>query len=185
VDYNAKDNLRFYVSYSQRKTNLENANTPNFPGGIDPTDYTSNSNHNRIAGVGIDWTVRPTLINQFHAGYMYQYSAFVIENKGIDLTKISQQVWSYGAGLYSNNGTYGSLGYPRLPISSFYPLLSANDNVNWQHGTHSMTVAGSWFRHGEGNGFLAGSHVGPSLREALAGLVDGQSGPPASAVSSE
>jgi hypothetical protein len=39
--------------------------------------------------------------------------------------------------------------------------------------------------HGEGNGFLAGSHVGPSLREALAGLVDGQSGAPASAVSSE
>lgn len=39
--------------------------------------------------------------------------------------------------------------------------------------------------HGEGNGFLAGSHVGPSLREALAGLVDGQSGPMASAVSSE
>lgn len=26
--------------------------TPNFPGGIDPTDYTSNSNNNRIAGVG-------------------------------------------------------------------------------------------------------------------------------------
>jgi hypothetical protein len=139
-------NLRFYVSYSQRKTNLDQTNTPNFPGGIDPTDYTSNSNNNRIAGVGIDWTVRPTLINQFHAGYMYQYSAFVTENKGIDLTKISQQVWNYGAGLYSNNGTYGSLAYPRLPISSFYPLLSANDNVNWQHGAHSVVVGGSWFR---------------------------------------
>ena len=146
VDYNAKDNLRFYVSYSQRKTNLDKANTPNFPGGIDPTDYTSNSNNNRIAGVGIDWTVRPTLINQFHAGYMYQYSAFVIENKGIDLTRISQQVWNYGAGLYSNNGTYGNLNYPRLPISSFYPLLSANDNLNWQHGAHSIVVGGSWFR---------------------------------------
>jgi len=48
--------------------------------------------------------------------------------------------------LYSNNGTYGSLAYPRLPISSFYPLLSANDNLNWQHGAHSIVVGGSWFR---------------------------------------
>jgi hypothetical protein len=28
--------------------------------------------------------------------------------------------------------------------------------------------------HGEGNGFLAGSHVGPSLRDALAGLLERQ-----------
>jgi hypothetical protein len=27
--------------------------------------------------------------------------------------------------------------------------------------------------HGEGNGFLAGSNVGPSLRDALAGFVKG------------
>lgn len=32
--------------------------------------------------------------------------------------------------------------------------------------------------HGEGDGFLAGSHVGPSLRAALAGLFEGPSGPP-------
>jgi len=56
--------------------NLEHTNTPNFPGGIDPTDYTSNSNNNRIAGVGIDWTVRPDADQSVHAGYMYQYSAF-------------------------------------------------------------------------------------------------------------
>ncbi len=146
IDYNATDNLRFFISYSQRKTDATHANTPNFPGGIDPTDYVSNGNNNRIAGFGVDWTIRPTLINQFHAGYMYQYSAFDIENQGIDLTSIYQQSWSYGAGLYSANGTYGTLGYPKLPISSFYPLLSANDSVNWQRGNHSLIFGASWYR---------------------------------------
>ena len=146
IDYNATDNLRLYATYAQTKTDSTHANTPNFPGGIDPTDYVSNSGNDRIAGVGIDWTISPTLMNQFHAGYLYQYSAFDIENQGIDLTSIYRQQWQYGAGLYSSNGAYGTLAYPRLPISSFYPMLSANDSLSWQHGQHSISVGVSWFR---------------------------------------
>ena len=143
LDYNATDNLRFYATYSQRKQNATNANIPLFPGGIDPTDYVSNVSNNRIGGIGIDWTIRPTLINQFHAGYMYQYSGFDVENQGIDLASIYQQNWGYGFSLYQgSNGGF----YPRLPISSFYPLLSANDSLAWQHGQHSFVFGASWYR---------------------------------------
>jgi hypothetical protein len=80
------------------------------------------------------------MINQFHAGYMYQYTAFDTENLGIDLQSIYQQNWGYGTSLYQSSV------YPRLPISSFYPLLSANDSLNWQRGNHSIAIGGSFYR---------------------------------------
>src|SRR5215510_16549761 len=42
-DFNATDNIRLNVSYSQTKNNDKGANTPLFPGGIDPIDYTSSN----------------------------------------------------------------------------------------------------------------------------------------------
>ena len=89
-----------------------------FPGGIDTVDLTSSNSNNKIAGFGVDWTIRPTLINQFHGGYMYQYSVFDPENENIDLTKVFPQAWAYGTSVYASSI------YPRQPISSYYPLLS-------------------------------------------------------------
>lgn len=139
LDYNMNDNVRLYASYSQTKSDNINRFNPQFPGGIDPLDATSSGGNNRIGGIGVDWVIRPTLINQFHAGYMYQYSYFSPENFGVDLASIYQQVWNYGLSLYGN-------AYPRLPVSSFYPLLSANDSVTWQKGSHAFIFGGSWYR---------------------------------------
>jgi hypothetical protein len=86
VDYNLTESLRFNASYSQTKSyNLHNY-TPLWPGGIDTIDYTSSGGNNKIAGFGFDWTIRPTLVNQFHAGFTYQYSYFSPENKGMERT---------------------------------------------------------------------------------------------------
>src|ERR1022692_4566067 len=115
-DYNVSDAVRLNVSYTQTKTVYPGANAAVFPGGIDTTDLTSSNSNNKIAGLGIDWTIRPSLINQFHGGYMYQYSVFDPENEGIDLTKVFPQAWAYGTSVYASNI------YPRQPISSYYPL---------------------------------------------------------------
>ena len=140
ADYVASQNVRLNVSYSQTKRTSDHVYAPLYPGGIDPLDYTSSAGNNRIAGFGVDWTIRPTMINQFHAGYMYQYSAFDPENLGINLPAISQLNWGYGTSLYQSSV------YPRLPISSFYPLLTANDSLNWQRGNHSIVIGGSFYR---------------------------------------
>lgn len=137
-DYLFSERLRVNLSYSQQKSNNYKTYAAQFPGGIDPLDYTSSRGNNRIAGLGVDWTVRPTLINQFRGGYMYQYSAFSPENLGLDYSKIDRQTWGYGQGLYAG-------AYPRRTISSFYPLLSANDNLVWQKGSHTYTFGGSWY----------------------------------------
>src|SRR5215510_10329112 len=138
-DFNATDNIRLNVSYSQTKTNDKGANTPLFPGGIDPIDYTSSNANSKIAGFGIDWVIRPTLINQFHFGYLYQYDIFDPENLGIDLPKIVQTNFQYGTSLFGG-------AYLRQPISSLYAPMTFNDSLTWQKGSHSFTFGGGWYR---------------------------------------
>jgi hypothetical protein len=139
-DYYATENVRLSLSYSQTKDNYLHRYTPVFPGGIDPIDYTSSTGNNKIAGFGVDWTIRPTLINSFHFGYLYQFSDFSPENLGIDLASIYVQNWNYGTSLY------GAGVYPRTAISSLYSPLTFTDSLNWQRGNHSFTFGGGWFR---------------------------------------
>jgi hypothetical protein len=138
-DYNATDNIRLNVSYSQTKTIGRGVNVPLFPGGIDPVDYTSSNSNNKIAGFGIDWVIRPTLINQFHFGYLYQYSIFDPENLDIDLPNIVKTNFGYGTSLFGGF-------YPRQPISSLYSPMTFNDSLIWQKGSHSFTFGGGWYR---------------------------------------
>jgi hypothetical protein len=138
-DYNVTDNLRFNVSYTQQKTSSPKTYAPVFPK-IDTVDRTSYMGNNRIAGFGVDYTFRPTLINQFRAGYMYQYSIWDPENLGLDLASIHGESWGYGTSLY-HSGIF-----PRSAISSLYSQLSANDSLIWQRGNHSVVFGGSWWR---------------------------------------
>jgi hypothetical protein len=143
VDANVTEKERIYLSYAQTLINSDKANPPQFPGSIaidQALDYTSNKNNNRIAGFGLDSVFHPSLINQFHAGYMYQYSLFDTETLGIDLPNLYRQTWPYGL-----TSLYGNV-YPRLPISSFYPLLNVLDNLTWQKGAHAFTFGASWYR---------------------------------------
>jgi hypothetical protein len=138
-DYNLTDAIRLSLSYSQQKTVYPGANAATFPGGIDTVDLTSSNSNNKIAGFGVDYTVRPTLINQFHAGYMYQYSIFDPENLGLDLAKVFPQAWAYGTSVYNSSI------YPRQAISSYYPMLSWTDTLTWQRGNHGFVFGGGWF----------------------------------------
>ncbi len=139
IDYSLSEKLRFNASYTQQKTRRPYTYAPNFPGGIDPMDRTSSGGNNRVAGLGIDYVMRPTLINQFHAGYLSEYSYFSPENSGIDLSKLHIENWAYG--LSPIGGPF-----PRTYISSLYPQWSLNDSLNWQRGAHSIVIGGNWFR---------------------------------------
>ena len=139
ADYNATEKLRFNLSYSQQKTNTPGRYNPIFPT-IDTVDATSSGGNSRIAGFGVDYTIRPTLINQFHAGYLYQYSSFSPENQGLDLPSIHSENWGYGIGVV------GSSIFPRTSISSLYQQHSWNDSLSWQRGTHSIVFGASWYQ---------------------------------------
>ncbi len=148
-DYNMTERQRLYLSYAQTKTFNNLQNPPQWPGGIDPLglEYVSNFHNNRIISFGYDFTLKPNLINQFHAGFMYQYDLFDQETLGIgaDLPNIHRENWPTVNGVAYGQSLYGG-SWPRTPISSFYPMLSANDSLNWQHGTHSVVFGGNWYR---------------------------------------
>jgi len=115
--------------------------SPNFPGGIDAIDNTSDNSNDKIAGFGLDFTIKPTLINQFHAGFMYQASFFSPENLGLDGSTITEQVWKLWIKPLRQQ-------LPRQAISSYYPMLSWTDSLNWQKGNTRLfsAAAGSTSR---------------------------------------
>ncbi len=141
ADWNATEKIRVFLSYGQTKTTNDLTNAPQFPGSLpqDQLTFNSNAHNNRIAGFGLDWVAKPTLVNQFHAGYMHQFDNFAISSVPVDLTNLYRQTWPYGL-----TSPYGNA-YPRVPISSFYPLINAVDNLNWQKGSHSFVFGASWF----------------------------------------
>jgi len=157
IDYNVNSHLGINFSYSQTKTDQPHTYAPNFPGGIDTVDNTSYLGNAKIGGFGVDYTIRPTLINQFHAGFMYQYSVFDPENLTLDGSKVVEQYWGYGQSLYGGS-------YPRQAISSYYPMLSFTDSLNWQRGDHSFIFGGGGYHEQDHywNG-AAGGYPGISL----------------------
>lgn len=142
LDWAVNEKLRVFLSYGQTRNTGDHVNPPQFPGDLpqDKLNYVSNKSNNRIAGLGIDYVFKPTLVNQFHGGYMYQLQIFDVEALGIDLPNLYRQNWTYGL-----TSPYGGA-YPRRPISSFYPLLNGTDNLTWQKGSHSIVLGGSYFR---------------------------------------
>ncbi len=139
IDYNVTEKLRLNWSYTQQKQSTPSTYAPIFPA-IDTVDRTSYKGNNKIAGFGVDYVIRPTLINQFHAGYLYQYSIFDPENLGLNLPGIHSENWGYGLSVVGSNI------YPRTAISSLYQQQSANDSLAWQRGAHSLVFGASWYK---------------------------------------
>jgi Carboxypeptidase regulatory-like domain len=144
LDWTPTQKAHLFLSYGQTKTQNDLQNAPQFPGDLPQDKLTGNSSrhNNRIAGVGLDYVFKPTLINQFHGGYMYQFDSFSYDG-GTDLSVLYRQNWQYGSTTLTS--PYGNA-YPRVPISSFYPLLNAVDNLTGQKGAHNYTLGASWFR---------------------------------------
>jgi hypothetical protein len=139
IDYNLSDKIRLYGSWNETKETCSTCTPAYFPGGVDPLDVQSNRFRNFTDAFGFDWTPKPTLVNQFHAGFLYT-AAFFDTNPTISVDNYGGQFWGYG---YPNAPLPG---YPRTLISQFFPVFNANDNVTWQHGSQTFTFGGSWYR---------------------------------------
>ena len=100
----------------------------------------ANITKNYTLGLGVDWTIKPTLINSTRVGFLYNYSAY---GSGAKLPGVNtQQVqWSFPG----FNGNMSGDIY-NLPTSTYYPLFNASDTVTWQHAAHTVNFGTSWFR---------------------------------------
>jgi hypothetical protein len=138
ADYNIKDNLRMYMSWNMTRWNQPGAGAPPYPGAAFKSYGASNKFEYFTAALGFDWTIKPTIVNQFRGGYLfnlvkYNYDA---SNGYLKLPEIDWPVSVGSSGQVFNN----------LPIKTYYPLVNAADNISWQFKKHLLNFGFSYYR---------------------------------------
>ena len=135
VDYNLTQKVHIDFSLQETKINQPNATAPIFPGADFSGTAGNNSSKNYITSVGVNWTVTPTLINQFRGGYYY--NAFYYGSGATpDWTTLPQISW----GLGNSGQTFN------LPVSTYYPIVNASDSATWVHKNHTLTFGFDFYR---------------------------------------
>ena len=122
-----------------------------------------NSNNMSLA-VGVETVVRPNLLNQVRAGYLYTRAAF--GQGGPDGYMTSPQI-NYGYGGYDD--------FWEMPNSRKQPILSVSDTMTWVKRSHTMTFGFNAYREvnqywdpPEGFTIMSlGMHTNDPARDAL------------------
>ena len=137
VDYNVSQNLRINFAWNMTKTDSPNAIAPQFPGQLYAPQGTGSTFKDYTAGLGIDWTLRPTLVNELRGGYLYHYDGF----GAVGFGNIENQYPSVNWGVNAQSGqNYG------LPTPDYYPIFNLADTMTWQHGAHTVNFGLTWYR---------------------------------------
>jgi hypothetical protein len=135
LDYDISQKVRMNFAFEDTKYNQPGASAPYFPGSAFASQAAFNKNNNYTTSLGIDWTVTPTLMNQFQGGYFYNWYAYGFGAKPLWDTQPFVN-WPI-----ADSGTDFN-----LPVSTFYPIINASDNATWQHSAHAVTFGFSFFR---------------------------------------
>ncbi len=143
VDYDVSSKVRLDFSFQNTKVNQPNAAPPPFPGSGFSDRVANNKSNNYITSFGVNWTVTPTLTNQFRGGYYY--NAYWYDTGGKPLwappTALPQVSWAaLPSGAISSGQTFN------LPTSTYYPIVNAIDNAVWVHKLHTVTFGFSFYR---------------------------------------
>ena len=134
VDYAVTSKLNASLSAQYIRQTSNGAYVDPLPGPfqIKTTGYYSK---NYLTAFSLDYTVTPTIVNQFKAGFLYTHTINSPQAAGFDV------------------GSQGALSYPFqsivsgnfsiTPQGNEYPYLQANDDVSWQKGSHTIKLGGN------------------------------------------
>ncbi|HYL85987.1 MAG TPA: TonB-dependent receptor [Candidatus Angelobacter sp.] len=138
IDYNISQKLKLDFSLEETKINQPNASPPPLPGPDFASQAGLNKSNNYITSMGLNWTIRPDLINQFRAGYYYNAFWYGLGAKPIwaPPTNLPQVSWALGTSGQSFD----------LPVSTYYPIVNAVDNAAWVHGVHTISFGFDFYR---------------------------------------
>ncbi|MGH9736143.1 MAG: carboxypeptidase regulatory-like domain-containing protein [Candidatus Acidiferrales bacterium] len=142
LDYNISQNWHFDGAWNETKASGGNLNsTAFFPGSAFLGQEQTHPYTNYTAAIGLDWTIRPTLINQFRAGYLYNTSVYT-SSAGYNT---APTVFWANDNLTGNNIGTTPQQY-NLHTGQYYPLVNASDTVTWEHGAHNVSFGFSFYR---------------------------------------
>jgi hypothetical protein len=148
VDYTATEKLRFNVAWNMTQDSYPGLNPPDFPGAAFAKTGAANKDRNYTLGLGFDWTLSPTLVNDFRGGFLYNVSRAAYNAPPLSINN-PQLEWDYPTIQPLGNGQYpaqmsGTIFYSG--INTEYPVFSASDTMTWQHGAHTLNYGASWWR---------------------------------------
>ena len=144
VDYNASQKLRFNLAWNMTKIKQPGANAPDFPGSPWAKTGAGNEFKYYTAGFGFDWTLSPTMVNEFRGGFLYHNEGYAYNAQSLSVNA-PQLGWNYtnvpGPQNTQMSGTIFTTG-----IQTYYPTLNASDTMTWQHRAHTVNFGFSWWR---------------------------------------
>lgn len=137
LDYNATRKVRIDFSWEETKFNQPNAVAPILPGSAFANQAAENTGNNYTTSVGVNWTITPTLVNQFRGGYYYNaaWNSFGAKPLWVTQPQVSWAIPNLASGQSFN-----------LPVSNYYPLVNFQDNATWLRGRHSAAFGFSFYR---------------------------------------
>jgi hypothetical protein len=138
-DYDISSNLRLNLAWNETKFNQPGATAAIFPGTAFSDETGANITKNYTVGLGVEWTIKPTLVNSTRVGFLYNYSAYAAGAK-LPTVDAQQVQWSFPG---FNSNMSGNIF--NLPTSTYYPLVNASDTMTWQRGAHTVSFGTSWF----------------------------------------
>jgi hypothetical protein len=145
VDYDITQKLKLNFSLQETKINQPGASPSPLPGPDFASQVGLNKSNNYITSIGVDWTITPNLINQFRGGYYYNAFWYGLGSKPIwaaptDAPQVSYASLCVLPCFLASGQTF------TLPVSTYYPIFNAVDNVAWTHGTHTATFGFDFYR---------------------------------------
>jgi hypothetical protein len=136
LDYSVNSKLNVNLSGNMTRSTNDGIYQDPLPGPFQ-IKTTGSYSKNYVLALGVDYTVTPTIVNQFKAGFLYTHTINSPQAVGFDV------------------GSQGALGYPFQGISSgnfsitpqgnYYPYLQGNDDVSWQKGSHTIKFGGNFW----------------------------------------
>jgi carboxypeptidase family protein len=133
LDWNVSNKIRAYASLNYTRTDNKRTTTPQYP---TFTEQIGGSTGNRfVATPGFTWTISPSMVNDFKVGWVGLQGNFSVGAKPVD---ISKPLVVDCAGLCDTGIV------PTLPQASNSKIFNIVDNFNYNRGTHSITIGGSF-----------------------------------------
>lgn len=133
LDYDMSQSFRLHGTWTETKLSPTLSGRPYFPGAAFAGQANQRYDRNYTATVGFDWTIRPTLINQFTGGYLYDSQGFT---SSVGFNTEPTVFWGVG----TSPQEY------QLHTGQYYPLVSATDTATWQRGAHTVNFGFSYYR---------------------------------------
>ena len=140
LDYNISQTFRVNFAWNEEEENIPTGLAPQFPGPDFAYQGDGTKNKSYTASLGFDWTIRPTLVNQFRGGMLYLYQAGAYK-AGSTYQKRPLVFWNI-----PNTNGFSSGEFFYTTQSNYYPLFNLSDNMTWQRAAHTLSFGVSWYR---------------------------------------